>query len=110
MHTRTYGQMFVPPHARVYKRTRTQPARSKQHVTIHSTATRTCAYARVASSTGTTCSPVGLRRRGRALLDERIERPGVYTVIRCHWTPLAGRRVTDVVRRLCVVVVTPDGS
>ena len=53
--------------------------------------------------------PVDLQRRARALLGQRVERSGGHlTVIRGHWTPLAGPRVTDVVRRLRIAVVAPD--
>ena len=72
-----------------------------------STATRTCAYARVASASGATCSSVGLQGSGRALLGHSIKRPGDLTVIRGRRATLADARGTDVIRRLRVVVVTP---
>ena len=53
--------------------------------------------------------PVGLHRGGRALLRHSIKRPcGNLTVIRGHWAPLACPGVADAVRRLGVVVVTPE--
>ena len=70
---------------------------------------RTCAYTRVASASGTTCSSVGLHRGGRAVLGQSIKRPGDLTVVRGRWAPLACPRVTDAVRRLRVAVVAPDG-
>ena len=73
-----------------------------------STATRTCAYARVASASGATCSSVGLQGSGRALLGHSIERPGGLTVMRRHWAPLACPGVADGVRRLRVAVVAPE--
>ena len=77
-----------------------------------STATRTCAYARVAGASGTTRSSVGLDRRGRAVLGHRVKRPGDLTLVRVtsreHWASLTGSRITDVVRRLRVAVVAPE--
>ena len=52
--------------------------------------------------------PVGLCRRGRALLCHSVERAGNITVIRGHWTPLTYPRITDVIRRLRVGVVAPE--
>ena len=52
--------------------------------------------------------PVGLRRRGRALLGKRVKPPGNLTDARGHWAPLAYPRVTNVVRRLRVEVVAPE--
>ena len=71
-------------------------------------AARTYAYARVASAAGTARSSVGLRRRGRAALGQRIEGPSDLTVIRGHWAPLACPRGTDFARRLPIVVVAPE--
>ena len=53
--------------------------------------------------------PVGLHRGCRALLGQWVKRPGGgYAVIRRHWAPLACPGVADAVRRLGVVVVTPE--
>ena len=75
---------------------------------ICSKATRTCAYTRGARASGTTRCCVDLHCRDRAVLGHNIKSPGDLTVIRRQWATPANPRLTDVVRRLRIVVVTPE--
>ena len=70
-------------------------------------ARRTCAYTRETRASGATRRPVGHQRRGRALLSQRVERPGDLTGTCGNRAPLACTRVADVVRCLRVEVRAP---